>query len=164
MGSELASEPEILRDHLVELLAGKSDFDGAKILSRKVADLQNQIATSLGKEGLLILVMIPSLKPKMAQSATILIDPAEIIVRVVENPLINRRKTGKTALQIACRVSAALQLHCPPFPWCGEITVTELRELNVISGNPEQDEEDDYSGWDVLARTRLSINPRSTTN
>jgi hypothetical protein len=162
MASEFASEPEQLRDHLAELLTGKSDLFGAKILSRKVANLQNQIEISLAKEGLLILVLIPSLKPKAHQSATLLCDPANITVRVVENVLLN--KTGRSAFYIATRVAALLQLHTPPFTWCGEITVSELRELNIISAKPEEDEEDDYSAWDVLARTRLSIHPRSTTN
>jgi hypothetical protein len=162
MASDLLSEPEQLRDYLVELLQGKSDLTGAKILSRKVANLQNQIEIALGKEALLILVLIPSLKPKRHQSGTLFIDPANIIIRITENVLLN--KTGLSALYTATRVAAALQLHQPRFPWCGEITVTDLRELNIISAKPEDEEQDDYAAWDVIAQTKLSILPRSSTN
>jgi hypothetical protein len=164
VASELLSEPEQLRDYLVELLEGKSDLDGARKLSRKVADLQNEILRSLDKESLSIIVLIPSLKPKPHQSGTLFCDPANITVRVIENVLLNKNKSGKSALYAATRVGAALQLHKPPFAWCGEITVTDLRELNIIPANPDQDDEDDYSAWDVLATTKLTITPRSTTN
>lgn len=162
MASEFLSEPELLRDYLVGHIEGKSDCAAARVLSRKIANLARQIEVSLAKEGLLILVILPSLKPKAHQSATLFIDPVSIIIRVTENVLLN--KTGRSALYIATRVAAILQLHKPPFPWCGEITVTDIRELNIISAKPEEDEDDDYTGWDVIAQTKLSLQPRSTTN
>lgn len=162
MGSELLSEPEIVRDYLVELLEGKGDLAGAKILSRRVANLQAEIETSLERDGLLALVLIPTLKPAKYQSGTLLCDPANIVVRVTENPTFN--KSGKSALYLATRVAAALQLHKPPFPFCGEIIVDDLRELNILTADPEKEDENEYAGWDVLAHTRLSIAPRATTN
>jgi len=159
---EFLTEPELLRDYLVDYLGTKDDLAGGKINSRKVANLQNEIERSLARDGNSITVFVPTLKPKPYQSAAILCDPAHIVVRVTVDGLKN--KTGKSALFFATRIAAHLQLHTPPFPFVGEIIVTELRELNIISGDPNKEDEDDLSGWDVLAQCRLSLTPRSTTD
>jgi len=164
MASEIQCEPEILRDYLTELLQGKADLDGCEILSRRVADLQNEIMRSLDKNGLSVVVMIPELTCKEVQSGTVYFDPANIVVRVVENVLFNRKKTGKSAFYIATRVAAILKMHEPPFEWCREIAVKKLRQLNIISGKPDDEDEEDLDGWDVLASTKLTIQPRSSTN
>lgn len=157
-------EPEILREYLVGFLKGKAEISGAKILSRQVANLQREIETSLARDGLLILVLIPELTPKAWQSGSVKFDPVEIRIRVTENVLINGSRGGATALQAACRVHAWLMNHQTPFPWCGVIQPTALRQLNIISGNPEDDDEDDYDAWDCIFRTQLTITPRPTTN
>ncbi|CAN5545466.1 hypothetical protein BH09VER1_BH09VER1_24580 [soil metagenome] len=162
MASEILCEPEILRDYLVDLLQGKSDLAGAKILSRKVANLQSQIEEALAREGVLILVLIPSLKPKQFQAGRIYCDPASIVIRCTADGIKN--KTGKSAFYYACRVAALLELHTPPFDFCGEISITDMRELNIISSKAEKEDDEDVAGWDVIAQTKLSIQPRSTTN
>lgn len=161
MDSDFISEPEALRDYLVEHLTGKDDLRGWKVNSRRVAKLQNEIERSLARDGNSVVVLIPTLKPVAIQGATLLCDPANIIVRITEDGLKN--KTGKSAFYIATRVFALLQLHKPPFHFVSEINVTELRELNII-GKLDEEDEDDLAGWDVLAQCRLSIQPRSTTN
>jgi hypothetical protein len=157
-------EPEQLREYLVGLLKNKHEFSGAKILSRKVANLQREIETSLARDGLLILVLIPELTPTAWQSGTVKFDPVEVRIRVTENVLINSARGGATAMQTACRVMAWMMNHKTPFPWCGVIQPTAMRELNIIPSSPEEDEDDDYAAWDCIFKTQIIIMPRPTTN
>lgn len=164
---QILSEPEILRDHLVEMLGSKSDLAGAVILSRKTADLTNQIRRSIDKDGLLVLVIIPSMKIRGNQSAHVTLDPVSVRFRVVENPPINRKRTGKSALYVATRIAAAIQLHKLPFAWSGILVPEDndnMRELAILTGDPAQDEDVDYDGWEIFYRTKITIAPRQTTN
>lgn len=159
-----SSEPEQLREYLAGLLAGKVEFSAATVLSRQVANLQREIETSLGRDGLLILVILSELTPKTWQRGSVVFDPVELRIRVTENVLINTAAGGPSALTVACRVMAWLQNHKTPFPWCGVIQPTGLRELNILSSDPSAEDEEDYSAWDCILTTRLTITPRPDTN
>lgn len=161
----ILSEPEMLRDHLVQLLEGKGDFGGAKILSWAFADLRKEITRSLAKDGLMVAVILPAATVAKQQSASAKLQQ-DIIVRVVEAPLLNRKKTGKSAHYITSRVVAHFNNHRPPFDWCGSIQPKSpgMRQLNVVASLDENDDSDDYDGWDAFFETWVALLPRESTN
>lgn len=158
------SEMELLRDYLTELLKGRGDLAGVAVLSRRSANLVNEIERALSKDnGLLALVILPAARPKNHQSAAVAVE-VDIIIRITENVLLN--KSGRTAMGIACSVVSALQLHNPAFPWARIIQSREpgMREINVLPSLDAEDDSDDYAGWDCFFRCEISLTPRSTTN
>lgn len=157
----IISEPELLRDHLVEYLGTKDDLSAARILSRKVADLRNEITRTLARDGLLVLVMVSDSDARGDQSARVVLDPVHIIIRVTENVLLN--KTGVSAHYVATRIVAELTQYKPPYPWAALLIPQRptLRELNIISSLEDDDDSDEYAGWDVRFTTKIALPPRS---
>jgi hypothetical protein len=160
VASEVLSEPEQLRDWLVSTLTTNADFQGVKVLSRKVANIQNEIAVNLGKDAALVLVLIPSAMPTGINSTAVVLDPVRIIFRCVTGI---SNKTGKSAFYLATRVAKAMQMKRPPFDWVnGPLRPEEpgMRELNIVPADPAKDEDNTFAGWDVFYATKLTIAPR----
>lgn len=166
MGGNQLSEPELLRDYYADYLSGISDLASAKVLSRKVANLQNEIERSLAKEGLCVLVTVLTAQATGDQSSRVVLDPTNFVFRVTENVLFNRQNGGPSALYIATRIAALLTHHKPPFPWAGLLIPGKptIRELNILTNLEEEEDSDDYSGFDVFFTTKVAIQPRQTSN
>lgn len=160
MASETLSEPEQLRDWIVSKLKNNADFQGVTILSRKVANIENEIAVELGKIGALVLVLLPSAMISGHQSAAVTLDPQRIIFRCCTGIA---NKTGKSAFYLATRVAKAMQMARPDFTWVnGPLRPEEpgMRELNIIPANPADPEQNKVAAWDVFYATKLTIAPR----
>jgi hypothetical protein len=155
------SELAALRDWITEHLASSDDFRGVKVLSRKVGNLQNQIERELGKTKIVAVVLIPSAKSNARQSQRPILDPVQIIVRIAEDPLLN--KTGKSSAYLAERAMALLQFRKPTVPGADLIHPHDdtLRQLAIIPAKPDEEEAEDFDGWDARFHTKLALQPAS---
>jgi hypothetical protein len=82
-----------LQDNLIARATGHPYFQGPpaiKIVPELLSDLQQQIANTLGKVGLIVVVREPSLKPGKFWSTV----DAEIETQIIENPLLNKSGWG----------------------------------------------------------------------
>ena len=160
MATESLSEPEQLRAWIAETMRRRADFQGITILERRTADLANEIERSLRKDKALIVVLAPEAKVSGINSKTVFLEQS-IIARCITGL---GNKTGKSALYWACRVAANFQLERPPFDFCHSALTSPdpgLRELNIIPNRPEDDESEDYAGWDVFLEAKISLKPRN---
>lgn len=125
------------------------DMDNAGKESETPADIEQRIEQSLSSlgKGVCIIVAVPSLQGIAADAPSIVADNVPVLVRVVENPLINRAPTGtrKTYSMVGLRITRRLH-H---FVFRDECTLVVQRSGSVPSP--------DSLVWDVVSKTSLNI-------
>lgn len=158
MASEILSEPEQLRDAIAIALQNNADFQGVSVLTRKTANIANEIERNLDKTGALVVVILPSARSTRIQSQTVVL-AQRIIFRCVTGI---GNKTGKSAHYLATRTAAAMQLFKPALPFLSGALAPEdplMREVNIIV-KPSDDENEEFAAWDVFYTAQLSLAPR----
>ncbi len=89
-----AGELEALQRGVVALLQAKPGLAAVKILHEDDGDIENRIQAAFSSTGLLMLVLSPEGSSQYPDAAELHIDDLEIVVRVIEVPLINRSAGG----------------------------------------------------------------------
>jgi hypothetical protein len=125
------------------------DMDDAGRASETPGDIEQRIEQSLSAlgKGVAIIVAVPALRGIAFDSPGVLADNVPVLVRIVENPLVNRGAGGtrKTYSMVGIRVTRRLH-H---FVFRDETSVVLQRSGAVP--NP------DNLVWDVVARTSLNL-------
>jgi len=158
----MASKLEALRDAVTEHLSGRARIGraGVTVLSRKVANLQAQIEEQLGRLGICAVVLVPGADGNARQSIQGYLDPVRVVVRCVEDTLLNR--TGIGAMELAEEVYAALVHWQPPVAGAALLSPEKnaIRELNLI-GKLEEEADEDLFGFDVNLTSKIALPPRT---
>lgn len=117
--------------------------------SETPADIEQRIEQSLSSlgKGICIIVAIPSLQGIASDAPSIVADNVPVMVRTVENPLINRGSSGtrKTYSMVGTRITRRLH-H---FVFRDDCSLVVQRSGAVPSP--------DSLVWDVVAKTSLNI-------
>jgi hypothetical protein len=158
-------ELEELLAYLVTYCETLADLVGVKVLTEETGDLTNTIARNLAKLGLSCVLYMPSAMPKKAMTARVNLE-AHVVLTIAENVLINRSKTGKSALFIASRVLAELNNLPLPFAWCRELLTREpgMQKLNIITDPTKPaNEQPTVVGYGLHFTALVAVTPRQTT-
>lgn len=125
------------------------DMDDSGKTSDAPADIEQRLEQSLSSlgKGICIIVALPGLQGIAFDAPSIVADNVPVLVRVVENPLVNRGAAGtrKTYSMVGLRITRRLHHYV----FRDECTVVVQRSGAVP--NP------DNLVWDVVAKTSLNI-------
>lgn len=89
-----AGELEALQRAVVALLLGKPALSAVKIIHEDDGDIDIKIESAFSETGLLMIVMSPEGSSESPDANSLHLDNLEIVVRVIEVPLINRGPGG----------------------------------------------------------------------
>lgn len=125
------------------------DMDNSGKESETPADMEQRIEQSLSSlgKGVCIIVALPALNGIATDAPSIVADNVPVLVRVVENPLVNRGNSGtrKTYSMVGIRITRRLHHYV----FRSECSIVVQRSGSVPSP--------DSLVWDVVAKTSLNI-------
>lgn len=80
------------------------------VLTENQGDLESLIAQAVGSLGVCATVLTPSGRLDVGDKLGVVLDPADVVIQISEEPLLNRgaNGTGKTALEVVVRVMRLL--------------------------------------------------------
>ena len=123
------------------------DDMSAEGTNKTPSDIEQRINQSLGSlKGVCMIVVLPVFGSVASDSPGIFSDNVPVMVRIIENPLINRGANGtqKTASMIATRVMRRLQHFT-------------YRECVVVIKTAKRIPDENSLIWDVSAQTSLNL-------
>lgn len=123
------------------------DDMSAEGTNKTPSDIEQRISQSLGSlKGVCMIVVLPVFGSVASDSPGIYSDNVPIMIRIVENPLINRSANGtrKTASMIATRVMRRLQHFA-------------YRDCTIVVKTGKRVPDENSLIWDVTAQTALNL-------
>jgi len=123
------------------------DDMSAESMNKTPSDIEQRINQSLGSlKGVCMIVVLPVFGSVASDCPGIFSDNVPVVIRVIENPLINRGPNGtqKTASMLATRVMRRLQHFT-------------YRECVIVLKTAKRIPDDNSLIWDVSAQTSLNL-------
>ena len=102
-----------LQDEIAERLRSDTFFASVPILAERPRDLGYEIERTLGELGLVVIVSPPEPANFSATGRPAKFEDLRLLVRVVEDPVLNDIETGPDGAQAAEQILALLHRHQP---------------------------------------------------
>ena len=109
------SKIDLLKERVATYLRGLADFDGVPVVTYRNGNLQDSIETSVGTNGLCVLVTVRQAKPSAYPTRVPFFEVVTLDLSIIENLVVNTAPGGAgiDAFALAEAAARALQGWCP---------------------------------------------------